>query len=57
MTYADLLQMMLEAEDRIKNFDDEGIKQRSQETVDLCLLRMNQEGISREQLIKLAKKR
>ena len=57
MTYSDLLQMLLEAEDRIKNFDDEGIKQRSQETVDLCLLRMNQEGISREQLIKLAKKR
>jgi hypothetical protein len=54
MTYADLYQILTEAEERVKNATDEGVRERSAETVRLCLERMKKEGLTREQLKELA---
>lgn len=56
MTYAMLLQILVEAEYRV---NDEtlpvAIRTRSQETVDLCNERLRNEGITRSDLERLAK--
>lgn len=54
MTYAMLLQILLEAEQRVVEVEDAGVRQRSQETVDLCNERLRREGITRDDLIRLA---
>lgn len=54
MTYAMLLQILTEAEHRVKTETDQGVRERSQETVNLCLERLRIEGITREQLESLA---
>ena len=55
MTYALLLQLLIEAEQRR---DDESlpkdVRERSTETVSLCKQRMASEGITRHQLEQLA---
>lgn len=55
MTYAMLLQALLEAEDRAgdtKLPDD--VRARSAETVSLCKMRMAREGLTRDALERLA---
>jgi hypothetical protein len=54
MTHADLYQILIEAEERVKDASDEGVRERSAETVSLCLERLKNEGLTREQLKKLA---
>ena len=56
MTYADLYQILIEAEWRVANVDDSGVCARSAETVALCLERMAREGLTRERLKELALK-
>ena len=54
MTYRDLYQILIEAEQRVATFEDAGVRERSQETVDLVNERLHKEGLTREQLKKLA---
>lgn len=55
MTYAMLLQILVEAEARRDDVTlPADVRERSGETVDLCLERMKNEGLTREQLEKLA---
>lgn len=55
MTYADLYQILIEAEARVADaLNSSDVRTRSQETVDLCNQRMAREGITREQLKRLA---
>lgn len=54
MTYAYLYTILVEAEDRAANFPDEGVRERSAETVSLCKERMAREGLTRDALKKLA---
>lgn len=54
MTYAMLLQILVEAEWRVANELDEGVRERSQETVDLCNERLCMEGLTRADLERLA---
>ena len=55
--YAMLLQILLEAEARVAEFpnDGGGVRTRSQETVDLCNQRLEREGMSRADLVKLVR--
>jgi hypothetical protein len=55
MTYAMLLQCLVEAEDRVNGNWPADVKARSQETVDLIYQRLAMEGLDRKQLVKLAK--
>jgi hypothetical protein len=53
MTYADLYQILIEAEHRVKEYkgtEFDEVAQRSQETVSLCLQRCAMEGITRLEL-------
>lgn len=54
MTYAMLLQILVEAEWRVANEQDAGVRARSQETVDLCNERLRMEGLTRADLERLA---
>jgi len=54
MTYAMLLQILIEAEERVKKSSDAGIRERSQETVNLCNERLRNEGLTRNDLERLA---
>ncbi|HIH2752476.1 TPA: hypothetical protein ACYLN4_008343 [Burkholderia lata] len=54
MSYLDLFQMLIEAEDRAANFADAGVRERSEETVSLIKQRMASEGLSRDRLRTLA---
>lgn len=56
MTYTMLLQILVEAEFRAADTSiPEDVRTRSQETVDICNLRLKNEGISRKELEKLAR--
>lgn len=55
MTYAMLLQILEESEQRVVTSEFEGVRIRSQETVDLCLEKLCKEGITRDELVELAK--
>jgi hypothetical protein len=54
MTYADLYQILTEAEERVKDASDAGVRERSAQTVQLCLERLEKEGLTRDQLKALA---
>lgn len=54
MNYAMLLQILAEAEDRSATNSDEGVRQRSQETVDICNEKLQMEGLTRADLEQLA---
>ena len=54
MTYAMLLQILVEAEQRVTEFKDAGVRERSQETADLCNERLRREGLTRDDLVRLA---
>jgi hypothetical protein len=54
MTYAMLLQILLEAEQRVAESEDAGVRERSQETVDLCNERLRRDGLTRDDLVRLA---
>jgi hypothetical protein len=57
MTYLELWRILIEAEARVKQYTGSefpDVAQRSQETVDLCHQRMEREGITRDDLRKLA---
>nr|WP_156903385.1 hypothetical protein [Burkholderia sp. M701] len=54
MSYLDLFQMLIEAEDRAANFADAGVRERSEETASLIKQRMASEGLSRDRLRTLA---
>jgi hypothetical protein len=54
MTYADLYTILVEAEGRVTNCQDEGVRKRSAETVSLCKERMAREGLTRDELKRLA---
>ena len=55
ITYAQLLQILVDAEKRVDSSPDESTKLRSQETIDLCNERLAIEGFSRAELEELAK--
>lgn len=55
MSYAMFWMCLTEAEERAKNFPDAGVRQRSQETVDLFKQRMAMEGLTRMALRQAAK--
>ncbi|WP_103739068.1 hypothetical protein [Diaphorobacter sp. LR2014-1] len=56
LTYSMLFQILVEAEGRRDNTDfPQDVRDRSAETASLCLQRMSQEGLTRDQLEKLAK--
>lgn len=55
MTYAMLLQILLEAEARVAGEWPLDVKARSQETVDLCNERMRLEGLTRKDLVRLSR--
>lgn len=55
MTFTMLLQCILEAEDRVKNFPNEEVRARSQETLDLLNERLRKEGLTREELERVVK--
>lgn len=55
MTYSTLLQILMEAECRAANHEDEAVRKRSQETVNLCNARLALEGVTRAELERLAK--
>jgi hypothetical protein len=57
MTYLDLWRILTDAEARVKEYTGSQwpeVAQRSQETVDLCHQRMEREGLTRDELRKLA---
>ncbi len=54
MLYSMLLQILVEAEERVSTSNDPGVRARSQETVDLCNERMKREGMTRADLERLA---
>ena len=54
-TYRDLYQILIEAEQRVKNFTDPEIVKNSQETVELVNERMRRDGITRTGLAKFAR--
>lgn len=54
MNYAEFYQILTEAEWRVANVSDAGVRERSAETVALCKERMAREGLTRDALIKLA---
>jgi hypothetical protein len=55
MTYGMLLQILEEAEDRVRTISDPGVRERSQETVELVHERLRREGLTVQQLKQLAK--
>ena len=54
LTYQDLYKILTEAEWRVENMTDAGIRERSAETVSLVKERLAREGLTRDQLKKLA---
>ena len=55
MTHQMLYQCLVEARERVAHFPDEGVKARSQETVNLIEERLRIEGISEKELKRLAR--
>ena len=55
MTHRFLWLILTEAEDRVANHSDVGVRERSAETVSLCKQRMAQEGLTRDALRELAR--
>lgn len=56
MTYSDLYAILIEAEQRSANTSlPDDVRVRSQETVDICLIRLRHEQITRDQLKRLAR--
>lgn len=51
MTYADLYQILIEAEDRAANHADADVRARSAETVALVNERMARDGLTRQDLV------
>lgn len=54
MTYAMLLQILTEARQRVAEHIDAGVRTRSQETVDLVMERLQMEGLTEDDLNRLA---
>jgi hypothetical protein len=55
MTYAMLLQCLVEAEQRVNSYWPADVKARSQETIDIIHQRLAIEGLNRKQLEKIVR--